>query len=349
MKKSTSIIIHCAFWALYFAVITFTFYIIENMSTSTAKPGLERLIMSALGAVIIPSIGGFYSGYLLTFTNSIKKKKTLLALNVLVFVPILQMIFFSLYLGKEYLNSLPEVFLTQYLFVLFIIIVLTTIGILIKGSLSWFEENKKKAELLQSNQSMKLELLKAQTDPHFLFNTINNIDVLILKNPEKASEYINKLADILRFMLYETNHDFIPLKQEINYLEKYISLQQIRPNNPNFIDFKVEGSIDRKTISPLIFLPFIENAIKHCGNKKDDNTVSISIKVNDNNIQFNCENIINNSHKAVAQNGIGNQLIQDKLELIYPNLHELKIELIEKDNTKNDRYSVTLILQNPDV
>ena len=86
-------------------------------------------------------------------------------------------------------------------------------------------------------------------DPHFLFNTINNIDVLILKNATKASNYLNKLSDIMRFMLFETKTDKILLSKEIEYIDKYIALQKIRTANSNYVNFRVKGIPNGKTIA----------------------------------------------------------------------------------------------------
>ena len=112
------------------------------------------------------------------------------------------------------------------------------IGLVIRGFISWFNDIKIKESLSQKNFEMELNLIKSQINPHFLFNTLNNIDVLIEKDPPKASLYFNKLSAIMRFMLYETKTDKIPLAKELDYITQYIDLQKIRHANPDFVFLK---------------------------------------------------------------------------------------------------------------
>src|SRR6185503_21279079 len=112
-----------------------------------------------------------------------------------------------------------------------------TIALVIRGFITWYTEIKLKEELAQRNFEMELALIKSQINPHFLFNTINNIDVLITKQPELASLYLNKLSDILRYMIYETKTEKISLATELDYIEKYLELQKIRTTNPNYVNF----------------------------------------------------------------------------------------------------------------
>src|ERR1044071_687955 len=116
---------------------------------------------------------------------------------------------------------------------------------------------------------MELALIKSQINPHFLFNTINNIDVLIAKDSAKASEYLNKLSGILRYMIYETRNEKISLAGELDYIEKYLELQKIRTANPDYVNFQISGEANNLKIAPMILFPFIENAFKHTENKKN--------------------------------------------------------------------------------
>jgi LytS/YehU family sensor histidine kinase len=188
---------------------------------------------------------------------------------------------------------------------------------------------------------MEMALIKSQLDPHLLFNTINNIDALILKDPIEASDYLNKLSDIIRFMLYETKPDKILLSQEIEYIEKYIALQKIRTANINYAHFSVTGSVGNKHIAPMIFIPFIENAFKHTHNKKLENAITINILISDETIKLVCENKFG-SRPVVQKNnsGLGNELIQKRLNLIYPTKHTLEV------NEQNELYSVNLTIIN---
>ena len=156
-----------------------------------------------------------------------------------------------------------------------------------------------------------MALVKAQLDPHFLFNTINNIDVLILKNATKASEYLNKLSDIMRFMLFETKPTSIKLAKEVEYIEKYIELQKIRTANTRYVNFAIDGNPDERMIAPMVFIPFIENAFKHVTNKKLENAININIRIEDTFVQLACENKFDRHRKVQnGSNGLGNDLIK---------------------------------------
>ena len=186
-----------------------------------------------------------------------------------------------------------------------------------------------------------MALVKAQLDPHFLFNTLNNIDVLLLDDPVVASTYLNKLSDILRFMLYETKTETILLEKEIEYIEKYIELQKIRTSNLNYINFQVTGTPGLKTIAPMVFIQFIENAFKHTTNKKIDHAINVQIFIEKETIRFVCENKFD-SHRKLKQegNGLGNELIQRRLNLIYPEKHTLEL------SNHCNLYTVNLTIQN---
>lgn len=213
------------------------------------------------------------------------------------------------------------------------------IGLIIKGFVSWYGDIKIKEELAKKNYETELALIKSQINPHFLFNTLNNIDVLILKDPNKASVYLNKLSDIMRFMLYESGAQKIPLMRELEYIEKYVELQRIRSSNPRFIRYDFKGYADGITIEPMIFIPFIENAFKHAENKKIEEAVRLSFEIEKKKITFECVNHFSKIQQDRPDySGLGNELIHRRLMLLYPDHHTLDIH--EKDGV----YSVKLVL-----
>jgi two-component system, LytTR family, sensor kinase len=227
-----------------------------------------------------------------------------------------------------------------------VIIAMTLIGmvtgvvaLVIKGFINWFNEKKLKEALKEKNHEMEIALIKSKLDPHLLFNTINNIDALIIKDAVEASNYLNKLSDIMRFMLYETMAEKIMLSQEIEYIEKYIALQKIRTSNADYVHFSVTGDIGNKMIAPMVFIPFIENAFKHSTNKKLEHAIKVNIIIKEEAIQLVCENRYD-SRPAVKQKngGLGNELIQKRLELVYPGKHVLEVY------KNNELYSVNLTI-----
>ena len=215
------------------------------------------------------------------------------------------------------------------------------IALVIKGFITWFNEIKLKELLKEKNHEMELALIKSKLDPHLLFNTINNIDTLILKDQVKASNYLNNLSDIMRFMLYETKADKILLSKEIEYIEKYIALQKIRTTNENYVHFSVTGIIGDKQIAPMVFIPFIENAFKHANNKKLENAITINIVIKEESLQLICENKFDSMYIVQeSYSGLGNELIQKRLALIYAGNHTLAV------HKTNDLYSINLTIHN---
>jgi two-component system, LytTR family, sensor kinase len=187
---------------------------------------------------------------------------------------------------------------------------------------------------------MEMALIKSQLDPHLLFNTINNIDSLILTDASAASDYLNKLSDIMRFVLYETAATKILLAQEIEYIGKYIALQKIRTSNESYVHFEVIGTIGSKRIAPMVFIPFIENAFKHTNNKKLENAITIQLIIKDDTVQLICENKLDLKSAKQLIGGLGNGLVEKRLDLIYAGKHALEV------NRNDELYTVNLIIPN---
>ncbi len=344
MKKSIVILLHIGFWLSYLFLIIVMLGIYFQESEE-----IESRILNAFQVillfVLIPSAISFYLFHLVLFPKYLQKKKYWLSA--------LYGILISLgsagigYTLMEFFGPTCEeedgwnLFMSMILFGGIISLISGIVGLVIKGFITWFEEMKLKEALQQKNHQMEMALVKAQLDPHFLFNTINNIDILILKNANKASNYLNKLSDIMRFMLFETKTEKILLSQEIEYIEKYIELQKIRTANSSYVNFAVSGNAAAKKIAPMAFIPFIENAFKHTTNKKIENAIDINILIEEENIKLICENKFDPNRKSNQEsNGLGNDLIEKRLQLMYPEKHRLDI------SNQNNLYSVFLTINN---
>jgi hypothetical protein len=230
--------------------------------------------------------------------------------------------------------------LTDALFLCVPVLYFMGFGFLFRIFVEWINDRKIKAELEKDKIASQLELLKSKINPHFLFNTLNNIDVLIEDEPKKASEFLKKLSEILRFMLYESSEDKILLTKEIEYIRKYIDLQKIRTSNIDFVKFDISGDISGKYISPMIFIHFIENAFKYATNKKIENAVTIGFEIKEMQLLFHCKNHMNETNEKVKEKkGLGFALIKQRLHLIYKNAYALNVK--EEDNW----YTVNLEIQ----
>lgn len=334
MKKSIVFAIHTAFWFSYALMLWFV--IAASTQGFSKGPHLGYIVKLTIPFVIWPSVSSFYLFYFWVFPVYIKTKKLQLAIvygiaaslvTALVGMGLLGLLFRN----KALLKVDGSTLLQEAAFMFFAALVAGVLSVIINGFITWFTEIKLKEELNLKNHRIEIALVKSQLDPHFLFNTINNIDVLILKSPELASEYLNKLSDILRFILFETKTENISLIKEIEYIQKYIDLQKIRTANDQFVTFSVSAPMAHQTIPSMLLIPFIENAFKHVSNKKVPNAIRIALWVEPQKIIFQCENLYNPhaSHQKGSYNGIGHDLIQKRIELLYPEKHNL---VIRKNN-----------------
>jgi sensor histidine kinase YesM len=199
---------------------------------------------------------------------------------------------------------------------------------------------KEKQDLLLQNIKSELAVLKMQLSPHFLFNTLNNIDFLVTTDPEKASDSLAKLGTILRYMIYETEEEKIDLANEIKHLEDYIGLLRLRSESKDFLRFSYDKCARYLRIAPMLFQPLIENSFKHCPDRNSKNAIDISISVSENTLLFTISNEIDeNEMHGSDGNGIGLNNVRRRLELIYPGRHTFEVE------KKDKRFIVRLKMQ----
>ncbi|CAL2112488.1 GHKL domain-containing protein [Tenacibaculum sp. 190130A14a] len=183
----------------------------------------------------------------------------------------------------------------------------------------------------QEEKKAELHLLKAQLNPHFLFNTLNNLYGLSVIKSDKLPNLMLKLSDLLRYSLYDTSSVFVSLEKEIKYLENYISLEKIRLENVE-IEMSIQGAISNKKIAPMLLIVFVENAFKHLGGK--DERVEVSMIVNENSLHFSCMNTKENmpsENLETGKSGIGLKNAKKRLTLLYPNNHTLTVK--NKENS----------------
>jgi LytS/YehU family sensor histidine kinase len=210
---------------------------------------------------------------------------------------------------------------------------------IIKNSL---EQQQKNRELTTENLQTELKFLKTQVNPHFLFNTLNNLYALTLTKSDQAPEIVIKLSSILRYMLYECNEKLVFLNKEIEYLRNYIELEELRMGGQDYIRFHVEGNADRRMLAPLLFTPLLENAIKHGLNRStDDSWVHIDMKIDGDELEFVIENSKSDKMATVpikSDGGIGLINVRRRLELLYPQKHVFRV------SERQDTYRVYLKL-----
>ncbi|GAA0872916.1 sensor histidine kinase [Gangjinia marincola] len=190
---------------------------------------------------------------------------------------------------------------------------------------NYYHRQKIERDIEISKTDTELQFLKAQLNPHFLFNSLNSIYSLVRNNSLEAPEAVITLSELMRYMVYEANKVQVPLKKEIEYIQNYIKLQKLRLANNQYVIIKVVGDPNPYHISPLIFISFIENAFKYGTDYKGVTHVDILITIVRQRIIFNVSNMIGVFEKDKKNSGIGLTNIKNRLELLYPNSHELDI------------------------
>jgi len=180
-------------------------------------------------------------------------------------------------------------------------------------------------ELKQSKTYAELEQLKNQINPHFLFNMLNNANVLTKKDPEKASQVVMKLSDLLRYQLYDSARDKVLLTSDIHFLEDFLNLEKVRRDSFDFLISK-EGDLNGVQIPPLLFISFVENAVKHNNDATKPSYVNLYFDVRNNELFFKCINSKPAFKSVNNTGGLGLTNIKRRLELLFPATHSLKIK-----------------------
>jgi LytS/YehU family sensor histidine kinase len=190
----------------------------------------------------------------------------------------------------------------------------------------------KKEQIAKQAINTELVYLKSQINPHFLFNTLNNIHTLVYTQAPTASEAVMRLSSLMRYMIYESNASTVPLSIEINYLKDYINLQQLRYEASPIVDLQVEGDIETCHIAPLLFIHILENCYKHSPPRLEPGAIKMRVAVKENFLIVTFQNPMGNKRVNLLEEpgGIGLVNVKKRLQLLYPNQHSLDINKTDK-------------------
>lgn len=204
----------------------------------------------------------------------------------------------------------------------------------------WLIDSRRISELEHLTKSAELEQLKNQINPHFLFNMLNNVNVLTQKDPEKASQVLEKLSDFLRYQLYDSARPKVLLTSEIRFIHDLLNMEKIRRDNFQFILSK-EGQLSGIQVAPLLFITFVENAVKHSQDADNGSWVQIYFSIHENALTFKC---VNSKPQWTAPSqgsgGLGLANVKRRLSLLYPDKYILKAE----DSAQTYSLSLTIKL-----
>ena len=209
----------------------------------------------------------------------------------------------------------------------------------IKLTVDWVYERKRFENLQELQLETELEFLKTQIQPHFFFNTLNNLYALTLEKSKNAPNVVLKLSEIMEYVLYEAKEPEIRLINEINYVQNYIDLEKLRYGDNVVVKTTIQGDIENAKVPPLLFLPFIENCFKHGTRENNFLNVQISFeKLPDNYLKFSVLNNYNQFSNKVKEHGIGNKNVERRLQLLFEKDYELYV------TSKNQLFNVELTI-----
>jgi hypothetical protein len=337
-QRNRVVLLHLSFWAVY---LSFFFY---QISSYRRGPDFSWSgVLSTVSVQVFFAVAISYLNYFYLLPRFLQRKNVWLYL-VEFSIPFIVIMFIRFHLERFLLDA--HLHQRDYLYSnRFIIQVITTnlfiviFVAMLRFAVDWFEFEAKQKAVENEKLTAELNFLKAQINPHFLFNTLNNLYYLAYTKSANTTEVIAKLSQMMRYMIYDSNHTKVPLSKELDYMQSYISLERLRLNNEIPINFEISGDTDQVLITPLILITFLENAFKHgVNNSYPGAWVNISITTRGKECIYTVENSKApiNKPESEEKSGIGLQNVQRRLALSYPNCYILKV------TDKVDRYAVQL-------
>jgi sensor histidine kinase YesM len=332
---SIEIICHILFWVIptYFIIR----YNLMNFEYLTGESFRMPLIVSVLINILV-----VYSNMFILFPAYSQKKINLIrysfALIIILVLTILLKVKIDSLFVQHYFSKTADDITDRFLFEFIINSFFITQSVLYCIVKEWIKNKLIERKLIQEKLSLELKYLKSQINPHFLFNTLNNLYSVALKNNDnETATGITKLSNIMRFMLDDVNENLIPLDKEITYLQSYLDLQRLRFSEKDdiIISLDIHGDTANIKIPPFMFIVFIENAFKYGINYKKHSFINIQFVILNDSLRFYIKNSIHYTSE-LNNSGIGLKNVKDRLELLYPDSYNLEI------SNANNIFSVEL-------
>ena len=341
------ILLHLLFWTAIFYVHASLTGLVERFQQNENGVIVEQIIRKstypasfitlALLMLLFYSNAFWLLKAVVKYKNNIIKFITVLGWATLVFL----VNYLMVYLFIRYTTITIHEWMRLQMVMLFIF--LFTLGLSVAYFLSkeWIRNEMQRKQLQAVQMSTEIKFLRSQVNPHFLFNTLNNLfSMAQQKGNDELADGISKLSGMMRYMIYESNADTVLLRNEIEYLKSCIALNKLRFDDDEAkVSFKYPENISGLFIAPMIFIPFVENAFKHGVLIGSPSQIDIAIAVTDRQVLFSCENKNYNFIKKMGDDagGIGLENVKRRLELLYAD----NFELI----TKNDAGYYTVMLK----
>ncbi|NMN38337.1 sensor histidine kinase [Pedobacter sp. SG918] len=328
MKQSRApLILHITYWGLIFM------FLIAMSAFREGSATMKDYFLS-FGVIGIINVSLFYINYIFLIPGLIKRQKKYWIYFLSFFLLLIAGTFLKTVLAvlnpeelltyrveKEVRNFSVNSFALNAAFFSGFFLISSCI---IKFIIDWFSSERVQRNLENERREMELQFLKSQLNPHFLFNSLNNIYSLAYQKSDKTADAIMKLSEIMRYMIYESNTPTVALSKEVDYLTSYIELQKIRFKDGAYIELTLNGEIDNQKIVPLMLISFVENAFKHGVVTDPAEPVKINIIANQKILHFSVVNKKNQQNKD-AQGGVGLTNVERRLQLVYPDRYKLNV------------------------
>jgi len=340
IQRNRVFLLHLSFWCVYLS-----FFVYQITSYRRRPVELDEALLHGLFHVAFNMIVAYmnYFIFLPRFLESKKFGRYLLEF----FIPFIVLMIIRVYLQRQmvddYADDVKRYFYSNTFIIqagatsLFIVLFVA----MLRFAKDWFEFEAHKKTIENEKLTAELSFLKEQINPHFLFNTLNNLYYLAYSQSPNTAEVVAKLSQMMRYMIYDTNQSKVLLSKEIEYMQNYISLERLRLNNQIPIEFTTGGKYDDVWITPLILITFLENAFKHGVSSNNPQAwVKVRIQLHGNTCVYSVENSKSTTSKENGvKSGIGLLNVQRRLELSYPDQYTLEVQDLP------DRYSIKLNLK----
>jgi two-component system, LytTR family, sensor kinase len=325
MDKKSITFIHIFIWL--FAIFANLPY--NNFSRSISHAQIVIEIFAFLFLMLI-----FYLFYLILVPYFLDRKKiseffgfSFLIVLILPYFGYTLLFFIKALFEGSFQNFYRSYSLKVHMSGYFPVLTASVFGSFFRVIINWFSTMSQKSELDKQKLAVELDLLKSKLNPHFLFNTLNNIDSLIHNNPDEASAALIRLSEMMRYLTYDTSSEVVDLNREVEYLHNFIELYRIRTKSPDDIKFEAYGDL-KVSISPALFVPLVENAFKFASFRHDKPGVDIRLSSDRGVVDFEISNYFEtNSNTSVpGHSGSGIINLKKRLELTYPGKHQMIID-----------------------
>lgn len=329
MKNRGAIVVHIVFWALI-TLLCVMAVVNNEQKTSWSEIGIH------FGYYGLINISIFYINYTLLIPQLVKERKKyalyvisiVLLISLMAVLKTLIAVFYSetllVYVNHK-TGAKINTEISEYVFrAVFVSGFFTVISSLIKFAVDWFGNERVQRQLESEKKDMELQFLKSQLNPHFLFNSLNNIYSLAYQKSDKTADAILKLSEIMRYMIYESNDSWVSLSKEMEYVKSFIDLQKLRFKDDAAVVLTVNGDIDDQPIVPLILISFVENAFKHGVANDPNDPIKINLIANQKILHFSVTNKKNFYNKD-EMGGVGLNNVERRLQLLYPDRYKLNI------------------------